>query len=183
MRYHVVLDPGAAGADASPVVVDVVETAGGRLEARVAGRPVSADLVGLRGEASVRADGRMFEVTIDGALPNVQARAGGRRWAARVEDERGPWAERAASGRPGAAHTDAVVRSPMPGRVVRVLVQPGDAVEAGRGVVVLEAMKMENEVRAPASGVVAQVHVAAGAAVEAGVPLVTFARDESARGG
>jgi pyruvate carboxylase subunit B len=65
----------------------------------------------------------------------------------------------------------------MPGRVVRLLVATGDHVAPGQGVVVLEAMKMENEVRSTAAGVVAEVHVSAGAAVEANAPLVTFARE------
>ena len=53
----------------------------------------------------------------------------------------------------------------MPGLVLRVLVEPGDEVEQGQGVAVLEAMKMENELTAPAAGTVAAVHVAAGDAV------------------
>jgi len=185
MRFHVVLDLGTAGADSAPAVVDVVETAGGRLEARIGGRSIDADLVRLPGMTSVRAEGRMVEVTVDGALPNVQVRAGGRRWSARAWDERGPWAERTAGalGRTAGARGDATLRSPMPGRVVRVLVQPGEAVEPGRGVVVLEAMKMENEVRAATTGVVAQVHVTAGATVDANAPLVTFAREHGAGGG
>ena len=68
-----------------------------------------------------------------------------------------------------------VVKSPMPGRVVKVLVAKGDAVEVGQGLVVLEAMKMENEVRAKAAGTVAEVHVTPGAAVEGNAKLVTLA--------
>lgn len=60
---------------------------------------------------------------------------------------------------------DREVRAPMPGLVLRVLVEPGDEVEAGQGVAVLEAMKMENELSAPAAGTVADVRVAAGDAV------------------
>ena len=64
--------------------------------------------------------------------------------------------------------------APMPGLVVRVLVQPGDRVRAGQGVVVIEAMKMENELRASAAGVVRTVPVRAGNAVEKGAVLVEF---------
>jgi biotin carboxyl carrier protein len=63
----------------------------------------------------------------------------------------------------------------MPGRVVKVLVAKGDAVEPGKGLVVLEAMKMENEVRAKIAGTVADVHVVAGATVEGNAKLVTLA--------
>ena len=65
----------------------------------------------------------------------------------------------------GDAAADREITAPMPGLVLRVLVSPGDAVEAGQGVAVLEAMKMENELTAPASGTVAAVHVVAGDAV------------------
>ena len=65
-----------------------------------------------------------------------------------------------------------VVKSPMPGRVVRVLVAVGDRVTARQGVVVVEAMKMENELRAPAAGVVKEVLVVPGAAVDAGAVLI-----------
>ena len=64
------------------------------------------------------------------------------------------------------------VVAPMPGRVVKVLVAPGTAVEAKQGVVVVEAMKMENELRAPRAGVVREVRVAEGASVEAQTVLV-----------
>jgi pyruvate carboxylase subunit B len=62
--------------------------------------------------------------------------------------------------------------APMPGLVVRVTVAPGDEVQAGQGLVVMEAMKMENELRAPAAGRVARVHAAPGTAVEKGTVLV-----------
>ena len=64
--------------------------------------------------------------------------------------------------------------APMPGRVVRVLVQPGDEVTARQGLVVIEAMKMENELTATRAGRVREVTVAAGAAVEAGRLLVVI---------
>jgi pyruvate carboxylase subunit B len=60
----------------------------------------------------------------------------------------------------------------MPGRVVRVLVAVGDHVTARQGVVVVEAMKMENELRAPRDGTVTEIAVLPGAAVEAGAVLV-----------
>lgn len=62
--------------------------------------------------------------------------------------------------------------APMPGKVVRVLVQTGDSVRARQPLVVVEAMKMENELRAGRDGVVAGIHVREGASVEAGALLV-----------
>jgi pyruvate carboxylase subunit B len=66
----------------------------------------------------------------------------------------------------------------MPGLVVRVEVAEGQAVEAGAGLVVVEAMKMENELRATRAGMVKTVHVAVGQAVEKGAALVTLASAE-----
>ena len=64
------------------------------------------------------------------------------------------------------------IAAPMPGRIVKLLVKPGDRVEARQGLVVVEAMKMENELRSPASGTVSEVRVTEGALVEARMVLV-----------
>jgi pyruvate carboxylase subunit B len=64
--------------------------------------------------------------------------------------------------------------APMPGLVVRVLVAPGETVSAGQGLVVMEAMKMENELRAATAGVVTGVSVTAGTAVDKGAVLITL---------
>jgi biotin carboxyl carrier protein len=72
------------------------------------------------------------------------------------------------------AHGEQKVVAPMPGRVVRVLVAPGDEVERRQAVVVVEAMKMENELRSPKAGRVKDVAVAPGASVEAGRVLVVI---------
>ena len=68
----------------------------------------------------------------------------------------------------------APILAPMPGLIVRVNVAPGDTVEAGQGVVVMEAMKMENELRATGPGKVRSVEVAPGVAVEKGALLVAL---------
>ena len=68
----------------------------------------------------------------------------------------------------------APVRAPMPGLIVRVNVKVGDVVEAGQGVVVMEAMKMENELRAIAPGRVKSIEVGPGATVEKGSLLVAL---------
>ena len=78
------------------------------------------------------------------------------------------------TGRRGAGALGGVFRAPMPGLVIRIEVAEGDRVGAGSGLVVVEAMKMENELRAGRPGVVAKIHVRAGQAVEKGAPLVTL---------
>ncbi len=98
----------------------------------------------------------------------------GERWAASVIDERtrhirsltGEGRQRAGAGE---------VKAPMPGLVLRVLVEPGQRVEAGAGLAVLEAMKMENQIKAPVAGVVQAVRVEAGKAVEKGQVLIVLA--------
>jgi biotin carboxyl carrier protein len=62
----------------------------------------------------------------------------------------------------------------MPGRIARVLVKAGDAVAARQGLVVVEAMKMENELRSPRAGIVAEVRATAGALVEANAVLIVI---------
>jgi biotin carboxyl carrier protein len=62
----------------------------------------------------------------------------------------------------------------MPGKVVRLLVKAGDSVKSGDGIIVVEAMKMENELKAPAPGTVKEIRVAEGKAVSAGEVLVVL---------
>jgi pyruvate carboxylase subunit B len=69
------------------------------------------------------------------------------------------------AGQPTRTHA-AVLRAPMPGKISKLLVSQGELVEAGQGLIILEAMKMENELRSPAAGIVKAVRVAEGAAVE-----------------
>jgi pyruvate carboxylase subunit B len=79
-------------------------------------------------------------------------------------------------GRPAAV--EGTLRAPMPGLIVRIEVAEGQRVEAGAGLVVVEAMKMENELRALRAAVVQKVHVTVGQPVEKGAPLVTLASPE-----
>jgi len=153
--------------------VDVVELPNGSVRVHVDGRPVDVDVAPVGKQLSVRVGGQVVDLTIDGNLPELRVIAGGSRLLAHVESERTASAER--SRKADAGRGENVVRSPMPGRVVKVLVAQGEPVEAGQGLVVLEAMKMENEVRARAAGTVTEVHVLAGAAVEANAKLVTLA--------
>lgn len=86
----------------------------------------------------------------------------------------------AASAAPAAAPAAAlasgeVVKSPMPGNILKINVVPGQKVEEGDVLIVLEAMKMENEIVATKSGTVAQIAVSKGAVVETGAPLVVIA--------
>ena len=81
---------------------------------------------------------------------------------------RSPGSDTALAGAVGSA----AVTAPMPGRIVKVLVAPGDAIAARQPLVIVEAMKMENELRAPRAGTVASVRVSEGQSVEAHAVLV-----------
>jgi len=120
----------------------------------------------LVGEASYevaiesRRQGRHI-VHVDGHVVPVTVRVPGR--------------GRSGSHRDGQSGTGPLsIVAPMPGRVVKVLVAPGDVVLAHQGLVVVEAMKMENELRAPRAGTVADVRVREGAPVEANAVLVVI---------
>jgi len=113
----------------------------------------------------VLVDGRVVELfrEPDGSLRVALARA-----TLRVEQASAARARRVAHPETSALH----LRSPMPGRVVKVLVAPGDAITAGAPLLVIEAMKMENELAAPRAGSVTRVLVAAGDAVERDALLI-----------
>lgn len=168
MRYYVTLDPSA-----EPTAIDVDQLPTGQTEVRINGRVVDVDVATVGHVLSVRVGGRMVDLTTEGAPPDVGVIASGRRAYVRVESER----MRAASAARGGASTggEKVLRSPMPGRVVKVLVEKGQEVKPGQSLVVVEAMKMENEVRAKTAGIVAEVHVRAGETVEGKAKLVSLA--------
>ena len=105
----------------------------------------------------------------------------GRRLTAEVVDERTRAIRaltRAAAGPTGPRP----VKAPMPGMIVRIEAAEGDRVKAGQGVLIMEAMKMENELRAEAGGVISRIHVSPGQAVEKGTVLVEFAPEDAPNG-
>ena len=137
---------------------------------RVEGQEVALESVSAEREVMwLLIGGRSYEVRreaeADGAMRVVVR---GRRYAAEVRDPRAFRERRAAAGA-GAGPIRLV--APMPGKVVRVLKAEGAEVEQGEGVVVVEAMKMQNEIRSPRKGVVRKILAAPGAAVNAGEGL------------
>lgn len=180
MRYYVSLDPAAQADDKASIVVDVTELPTGKLdvsirdEATKESRPVPVDVVWLDGSrtANVRVGGKVVDLTVEGQPPEVGAIASGHRSYVRVVSERQRAADAARKG--GATGGDKVIKAPMPGRVVRVLVAAGADVPAGATLCVIEAMKMENEVKVKAPTKVLEVHVAEGATVEGGAKLFTL---------
>jgi biotin carboxyl carrier protein len=115
---------------------------------------------------SVLIEGRSYQ----GIVAGGEIRVNGRAFAVEIFDPRGMRGRTA--GASGAGPQS--ITSPMPGKVVRVLVQEGDTVEAGQGLVVVEAMKMQNEMKSPKAGRVARLNAQADATVVAGEVLVVI---------
>ncbi len=111
-------------------------------------------------------------VVPDAAAGRLTVRVGASLVSVGLNDRRGP-SRKDDSGRPATGPQRVVAA--MPGKVVRVLASPGDVVRASQGLIVLEAMKMENELRAPRDGTVTAVHVREGMSVDAGTLLVVIA--------
>ena len=123
------------------------------------------------GVYSVLVDGRSYDARVEeAATGGLVVVIDGHRFEIEVRDPRRR--SRKASGRHGEGVQE--VLAPMPGKVVRVLVQVGDAVTAGQGLVVVEAMKMQNELKALRDGTVTGVAAREGATVVAGEVLATI---------
>jgi pyruvate carboxylase subunit B len=153
--------------------VDLVERLG-ELEVRVDGRvlDLSYEEVDNLGQVALLSEGRSGGVSIEGDEHQVAATIAGHLYAVEIEDER----ERAAhAAEHEASKGGGAVKSIMPGVVVKLLVKEGDQVDKGAPMLILEAMKMQNEITAPARGVVKSLHVREKEAVASGAKLVTLA--------
>ena len=117
---------------------------------------------------TITVNGTSYEVTVEEHLDGaVSAPRSAQAVKAPAPAEAPKKAEAKASGRLS-------IVAPMPGKILSVKVKPGDAVKRGQAIMVLEAMKMENEIVAPEDGVVASVEVAAGSSVESGALLASI---------
>ena len=117
-------------------------------------------------------EGRIFEVFVSAdADPNTpfSVKIGNDEIEAKVTD---PKRLRGSSSEDDQASGRAEIRTAMPGKIVRILVASGDAVQKGDGVIVVEAMKMQNEMRSPKDGIVSEIRVAESDTVSAGDVLV-----------
>lgn len=122
------------------------------------------------GVYSILLDGRSYDAQVERTARHLIVTLEGHHFEIEVRDPR-RWSRQAA----GRAGSDIeTIAAPMPGKVVRVLVVPGDAVEAGQGLMVVEAMKMQNEMKASRAGRVLTVSAKEGATVTAGEVLATI---------
>ena len=142
-----------------------LEQSDGRWTCRVDGREVAVDAVLARPNVlSLRMGNKAYEVKCERVGSDVHIWVGSRRFAAEVRDPRSLRSRARAVDDQGPKKLTA----PMPGKVVRILLAKGSEVEAGAGVLVVEAMKMQNEVKSPKKGVIQKILVSEGAAVNAG---------------
>jgi biotin carboxyl carrier protein len=166
MKFEVQL----TGASGKALRIVELERHADRWKISLDGQQVQADAVAINPHTlSLLLEGQCYEVHIaespDGVL---KLQIGFKEFTAEVVDPRawrGRW-----HGAQEAKGRQQVV-APMPGKVVRVLVEAGDTVEAGQGLLVVEAMKMQNEIRSPKGGTVERLHVKEGQLVNAGEVL------------
>jgi biotin carboxyl carrier protein len=129
------------------------------------GQSVQVDAVFVRPDVvSLRVGERAYEIKLERTGEELQVWVGSERFAAEVRDPR----SLRGRGRAGNDHGPKKITAPMPGKVVRLMAREGDEVEAGAGVAVVEAMKMQNEIKSPKKGKVQKVLVQEGTAVNAG---------------
>jgi biotin carboxyl carrier protein len=136
------------------------------------GRPLDVDVVKTGPAWSILVGHRSFEVFLVERGPGeLMARVNGRAVAVRGGPQRfGSRRTRSGAATAGPGR----VAAPMPGRIARVLVKVGDRVTARQGLVVVEAMKMENELRSPRAGIVTEIRAAEGALVDANAVLIVL---------
>jgi biotin carboxyl carrier protein len=145
---------------------------GDRLCCTIDGAALEADAVEIApGSYSILMEGESLEVRVEPDGGGLRLTVADREWRAEVRDPR-EWRRN----RGGASEAEGrqQVTAPMPGKIIRVLVQAGDAVDVKQGLFVVEAMKMQNEIRSPKSGKVERLLVTEGQTVNAGETLATI---------
>ncbi len=143
-----------------------LEKAEGGWRCRFDDCPFEVDAVITRHDVlSLLIDGHSYEIKREQTATDLHLWVGNQRFAVEMRDPRSLRSRRAGAGDETGPRK---LVAPMPGRVVRVLTAEKAEVEAGQGVVVVEAMKMQNEIKSPKKGTVQKLMAVAGAAVNAG---------------
>ncbi len=156
--------------DGQTLALELTPAEEGSYDLRLEEREVAVELVGQDDAGLVlRLDGRTVRAWVEPREDGCRVTVGGE-----VYDIGRIRGGGAARGKRHAGPDSGRVVSPMPGKVTKVLVQAGDEVAAGQALLVLEAMKMENELRAAVAGKVARVHVEAGQPVSPAQLLLEF---------
>ena len=120
----------------------------------------------------VTVDGEEFEVDVERDGETWKVRVGGREFSIQVDEGVSNEVTRRSTGRGKRRNRSGTISSSIPGKVVSLHAAVGDQVEEGEVLLILEAMKMQNEIQAPIQGTVSEVNCESGDSVEANVPLV-----------
>lgn len=141
--------------------------------ADIDGRKIEAEVSQLEpGVFLIKREGRIFEVSVSrGGGVTTSVRVDANEFEVKLYD---PKRLRGVAGDDGHAAGPAEIKTAMPGKVVRLLVEVGAEVEKGDGIVIVEAMKMQNELKAPKAGMIKEIRVTAGTTVAAGETLATI---------
>lgn len=143
-----------------------LEKSGQFWKCQLDGKEILVDAVMTRRDVlSLLIDGRSYEIKREQTALDLHLWVGNTRYGVEVRDPRSLRSRRDGAGDEKGAKK---LVAPMPGRIVRVLVSENTEVEAGQGVVVVEAMKMQNEIKSPKKGIVQKVLATTGANVNAG---------------
>jgi biotin carboxyl carrier protein len=174
----------ALGADATMKYVTIIKDKQYEIEVDekgailVNGEPRNVDFLGLDPSLySIIINNESLQAVIEQEGDRIDVQLLGRQYEARVLDER---ALLLATRKGGLTTNSGELHSPMPGLIVKVQVQPGEVVEKGKTLVILESMKMQNELKAPASGTVVDILCTEGATVEKGALLISIELPEEA---
>jgi biotin carboxyl carrier protein len=151
--------------DGKPHRVELEKTTGA-WTCRLDGHPIHIDaIIPRRNVLSLLVDGRSYEIKREQTVTDLHLWVGNTRFAVELSDPRSLRSRHRASGDETGPRK---IVAPMPGRIVRLLVAENSEVEAGQGVIVVEAMKMQNEIKSPKKGIVKTILAIPGAAVNPG---------------
>jgi biotin carboxyl carrier protein len=147
-----------------------------RWTALVDGKQLEVDARLVRpGVLSLIVHGHSFQCVLDEGSVETAIVLGNRRYIVTINDPRSLMARRRKARAAGGTQ---MIKAPMPGRILRLLASVGDHVEAHQPILVIEAMKMQNEVRTSQAGRLAHIAIEAGATVTAGATLATIEADD-----
>jgi len=149
-----------------------IDRSGAQMQCRIDGRDVASNVVAIQpGIYSILIGGAAFEARVESGPRELHIYIGGREYSAEVSDPR-QWRHGRNEIAPAEGHQQII--APMPGKVVRVMVQAGEAVVAGQGLLVVEAMKMQNEIKSPRAGTVERISTSEGQTINAGDVLAVI---------
>jgi len=162
MVYEIIVGCNEGG---EPHRLELEKTAGG-WNCRLDGQTVHIDaIVPRRDVLSLLVDGHSYDMKREQTAANLHLWVGSTRFAVELRDPRSPRSRHKGGGEEKGPRK---ILAPMPGRVVRLLVAENSEVDAGQGIVVVEAMKMQSEIKSPKKGIVRKISATPGAAVNPG---------------